>query len=294
MAPVQFDDISKGITDVIDRNGFGTDKKIKQSFKTPAILGSSVTVTQELKGFDDFSKGFNGKISAKWKHACGFSINKFENDLKKGTVLETSFNKFGVDGLSVDVNVQQKYAKDAKNDYPVAVNYENDMVAASVSTSVPEFKSITANCVLATEGLMVGSSVKYTNGGIGDYPISLSYTGPGYMAAAEATEKLRRFNILGSYTVTPDLTLATKVMIPDGNKESVTLVGVYKLNDECNTKIAAKYSHSSGFGKGGDQAKTIECAVTTKPVPKVETSAALSFPLSNLGAYKYGLTFTLG
>jgi hypothetical protein len=258
------------------------------------VLGGAITVSEEIKGFDDFSKGFSGKIGAKWKHACGFSVNKFENDLKKGTVIETSFSKFPVDGLSVEVNMSQSYGKDASNKYPLAVNYENDMLAASVSTSAPDFKSVTASCVLSTDGLMVGSSLSYSNGGIGDYPISLSYTGPGYVAAVEASEELKCFNILASYKATPELTLATKVMIPDGSKEAVSFVGVYKLQDEYNTKLAAKYSHASGFGKKGDIAKTIECAVTANPLPKVETGAALALPIANMSAYKYGLTFTLG
>mmetsp|Transcript_29247 Transcript_29247/g.37728 ORF Transcript_29247/g.37728 Transcript_29247/m.37728 type:complete len:291 (+) Transcript_29247:84-956(+) len=290
MAPVQFDDISKSITNLFDRSGFGGDKKIKQTFKTAPVCGSAITVSEEIKGFDDFSKGFSGKISAKWKHASGFSIDKFENDAKKGTVIEASYPT-GVDGLSASMGVKQQYNKNP-NSYPIDVQYENDMVAAGVSTAAPDFKDITASCVLATDGLMVGSSVTYSNGGIGDYPISLSYTGPGYVAAVEASDELKCFNILGSYKASPDLTLATKFMIPDGAKESVSLVGVYKVGDEFNTKIAAKYSHTAGMKK--NTPKTVEVAVTAKPLPKVEAGAALGFPLANVGSYNYGLTFTLG
>jgi hypothetical protein len=293
MGPVQFDDISKSITNLFDRSGFGQDKKIKQTFKTAPVCGSAITVSEEIKGFDDFTKGFSGKIAAKWKHASGFSVDKFENDLKKGTVLEVSYPT-GVDGLSASLGMKQQYSKDASNSYPIEVQYENDMLAASVSSAAPEFKDVTASCVLATDGLMVGSSVTYSNGGIGDYPISLSYTGPGYVAAVEASDELKCFNILGSYKATPELTVGTKFMIPDGAKESVSLVGVYNTNDCMKTKIAGMYSHASGFGKKGDKAKTIECAVTAKPLPKVEAGAALAFPLANMGAYKYGLTFTLG
>jgi hypothetical protein len=293
MAPVQFEDISKSITNLFDRSGFGQDKKIKQTFKTAPICGSAVTVSEEIKGIDDFSKGFNGKVSAKWKHASGFSFNKFENDLKKGTVIEASYPT-GVDGLAATFGMKQQYGKDASNSYPIEATYENDMLAAGVSTAAPDFKEVTASCVLATDGLMVGSSVTYSNGGIGDYPISLSYTGPGYVAAVEASDELKCFNILGSYKATPELTLGTKFMIPDGAKQKVSLVGVYKTGDELNTKLAAMYSHADGFGKKGDKPKTIECAVTANPCPKVETSASLAFPLSNMGAYKYGLTFTLG
>lgn len=209
-------------------------------------------------------------------------------------MIETSFNKFPVEGLSMDVNMSQSYGKNASNKFPLTLSYENDMLAAQVNTTAPDFKSVTASCVLATDGLMVGSSLTYSNGGIGDYPISLSYKGPGYTAAVEACDELKTFNILGSYKVNNELSLATKVMIPDGSKEAMSFAGVYSTKDEFNTKFAAKFSHATGFGPKGDKAKTIECAVTAKPLPKVETGAALALPISNMGAYKYGLTFTLG
>lgn len=288
MPPVQFGDFSKSVTDVFDKNGFTADKKIKQTFKTPAVFGGAITVSQEIKGFDDHSKGFGGKISAKWKHACGFSIDKFDNDVSKGTVLETSFNKFAVPGLSVAVNMSRSY-KDGKSKFPVELKYENEFFASSVATEAPGFSGVTANVVLAAEGITVGSSLKF-NGVAAptDYPISLSYSGKDYVAAIEATNELKTFTLLGSYKASSQLKFAGKFMIPDKEKQNVALAAVYNLSDEFDTKLAGMYSHDQ------KKEKTIEFAATAKPVNQVETGFALAFPLSDPSNYKYGLTFTLG
>lgn len=293
MAPVQFGDFSNSITDLFDRSGFGADKKIKSTFKTPPVCGGAITVSEEVKGLDDFSGGFSAAVSAKWKHACGFSVDKFDNSIKKGTILETSFNKFSVPGLAMSVNLNKC---GGKTTFPLQVKFENDVVATSLSSCAPDFASVTANVTLAAEGLMVGSSLEFKGGSMSpkDYPISLAYKKSGYNAACEATNELKTFTLLGSYAASDQLTVASKVMIPDGDKDAVSLVGVYKLNDAYNSKAACMYSHASGFGKKGDKAKTVEVALVAKPLKGVEAGCALGFPLGDLGAYTYGFNFTLG
>jgi len=283
MAP-QFADISKPINDLFDRSGFGTDKKIKQSFKTPPVFGGAISVSQEIKGIDNFEKGFAGKISAKWKHACGFSVDKFDNDVKKGTILETSYSVKGVDGLSVAC----KYSKKSTG---LESSYASDVVAATVSTT-SEFKAVSCDVALSTEGLTVGTSLAMGPKGLGDTPISLAYSGGSYVAAIEATDSLKTFTLLGSYNASKDLSLATKFMVPDGGKQKCSLVGVYKLGDEFNTKVAGMYSMASGFGKSDSAA--VDIAVTAKPLSKVETGCALTIPTAKPECFSYGLTFTLG
>jgi len=294
MPPVPFGDFSKSVTDTFDKSGFTTDKKIKQTFKTPEIFGGAVTLSQELKGFNDFGKGsgFNGKISAKWKHSCGFSVDKFDNDVSKGTVLETSYNKFAVPGLSLAVNMNKAYGDKAKVSFPVELKYQNDVINTSLATEAPGFSSFTANITMASEGVMVGSSLKFKDGlgAPSDYPISLSYTHKDYVAGIEATNQLKTFTLLGLYKATPQLKVAGKFMIPDQEKKNVALAAVYSLNDEFNTKVASMYSYDTGAKKE----KTLECSVVANPVKQVETGCALAFPLSDFSKYKYGLTFTLG
>lgn len=289
MPPVPFGDFSKSVTDLFDKSGFGADKKIKQTFKTAPVLGGPVTVSTEVKNFTDYSKGYNTKVSAKWKHSCGFSVDKFDNDLSKGTVLETSFNKFAVKGLSVSANMTRSYGDKGKATFPVELKYENDMLASSLATDT-SLSSLTANLTLAHDGLTVGTSLKFKDG-IGapsDYPISLSYSSKSYVAAIEATNELKTFTLLGSYKATPELTVAAKFMVPDGDKKNMSLVGIFNTGDSYGTKVAAMYSDSS------EKAKTLECAVTAKPVQQVEAGCALALPLKEGGALKWGLTFTLG
>lgn len=250
-------------------------------------------MTEEIKDIHDYSKGFAASINAKWKHPCGFAIDKFDNSVKKGTVLETSFSKFSVPGLSVGVNMT---SSGSKTTFPLKVEYSNDVVATKVSTCAPDFATITADMTLAAEGLSVGTSLAFAGGAMSpkDYPISLAYKGAGYNAACEATNELKTFTLLGSYKASDQLTVASKFMIPDGSKDQVSLVGVYALKDAYNSKAACMYSSASGFGKKGDKPKTVEVALVTKPIKGVEAGCALGFPLANLGAYTYGLNFTLG
>lgn len=291
--PVQFGDFSKSITDLFDRSGFTADKKIKQTFKTPEVMGCPITVSQELTGLDDFSKGYSSKLSAKWKHACGFSVDKFDNSLAKGTVLETSYNKLPVDGMSVACNMKNAKGKCV---FPLEVTYENDVIAGSLATQAPDFKDITANMTLASEGLMVGSSMTFKGGAAApsDFPISLSYSGNGVAAVVEATDELKTFTLLGSYKASPKLKLAAKFLVPDGEKRKMSLVGVYNLGGDYNTKVAGMFSQASGFKGKDNKAATLECAVVAKPLAKVETGCALAFPLAKPEDFKYGLTFTLG
>jgi len=247
------------------------------------VCGGPITVSQEVKGINDFSdKGFAAKVSAKWSHACGFAIDKFDNS-SKATVLETSFSKFSVPGLKAAVNMNQTYGAKASTTFPMEVSYSNDLLATSLSTQYPDFNAIKANVTLQADSLTVGTSVTYKGGAVTDYPLSLMYAGGDYAAAVEATEKLKTFTLLGSYNVNKQLTLAGKFGIPDGG--NMSFVGKYKLNDEIGTVASAKFSAAS---------KNLEVAVKATPVAKVDTGAALSFPIDNVGGYTYGFNFTLG
>jgi hypothetical protein len=297
MAPAQFPDFSKSVTDVFDKNGFTADKKIKLTAKTAPVLGCPITVSTEVKGINDHAAGFGAKVSAKWKHACGFAVDKFDNDASKGTVLETSFSKFALKGLSVAANLNKTYGAKATTTYPLEVKYEDSMVAGSLSTAAPAFAAVTANLTLATEGLLVGTSLQFKGGATSpvDYPLSLSYTAPGYVAAVEATEKLKTFTLLGKYVASPQLTVAGKFLVPDGAANALTLGGTFAYGGPMNAKFAAMYSSVAGMkDEKKNKAAALECAVVANPLKGLETGFALAFPLANLGKYKYGITFALG
>lgn len=287
MAPPQFGDLTKSIDDVWGRAGFGEDKKVKITFKTPKVCGSAITVSEEVKGVTDFSKGFQAKVSAKWSHSSGFAISKFDNDLKKGTVLETSFNKFPVEGLAASVNMNCSHGDKGCASFPLEVTYSNDLVAAGLNTSTA-FKDVSADLTLATEGLMVGTQLQYKSGDLKDYPITLKYTAGDYEAALQATKSLSVFGLLTKYKVSPDLTLASYVSVPDYPTKA-TFCGVYNLNDDFKTKVAGQFSYEKG-----KKDKSVECSVVAKPLAGVESGFSLMLPLANLGAFKYGFSVTLG
>lgn len=245
-------------------------------------------MSEEVKGLTDFSKGFAAKVSAKWSHACGFSVGKFDNDLKKGTVLETSFDKFAaLPGLSVGVNMNLSHGDKGAATFPVEVTYENDMVATRVATTTA-LKDVTADVSLATEGLMVGTELQYKGGDLKDYPITLKYSGPDYEAALQASKNLSVFGLLAKYKASSELTLASYVALPDYPTKA-TFCGVYNLGGDYKTKVAGQYSYEKG-----KKEKTLECSVVSKPVSGVESGFSLALPIANLGSYKYGFSFTLG
>jgi len=288
MAPPQFGDITDSIADVWDRAGFGDDKKVKIQFKTPEVYGGAITVSEEVKGVTDFSKGFATKISAKWEHASGFSINKLDNDLKKGTVLETSFDKFSaVPGLAVGCNMNMSYGDKGSTTFPLEVTYENDIVAAGLSTTTA-LKDVTADLTLATEGLMVGTQLQYKGGDLKDYPITLKYSASDYEAALQASKNLSVFGLLTKYKASKELTLASYVSVPDYPTKAV-LCGVYNLGGDYKTKVAGQCSYEKG-----KKDNTLECSVVSKPLKGVEFGSSVVLPVANLGAYKYGFSFKLG
>jgi len=293
----QFGDFSKATNDLFGKSGFDAGStKVKTSFKTAPVLGgSAVSISEEITGFDNFASGFSGKISAKWKHACGFSVDKFDNSVGKGTVLETSYSKFPIAGLSASCGIKSKAGK---TEYPLSCEYSNDMLAAKFATEASTLKSCTADLCLSSEGIMVGSSLTLTQGkdsklAVKDYPISLSYSGGLYTAGVEATDKLKSFMLLGNAKVSSDLAVGAKFLVPDAGKESCALVGVYKVGDEFNTKVACQFSYETGVGKK-DKEKSIDVGVTTKPLKGVEAVCALNVPVANAAKYTYGLGLTLG
>jgi hypothetical protein len=287
MAPPQFGDLTKSIDDVWGRAGFGEDKKVKMSFKTPKVHGGAITVSEEIKGVTDFSKGFTSKLSAKWKSPCGIAITKFDNDLKKGTVLETSYDKLGVDGLTLNCNMNLSHGDKGSVSFPFEVTYENDLVAASVASST-SFKEVTAGVSLSSDGLLVGTQLQYKGCDLKDYPITLKFVASEYEAALQATKNLTVFGLLAKYKASPDLTLASYVTVPDYPTKA-NFCGVYNLGDEYKTKVAGQFSYEKG-----KKEKSVECSVVSKPLAGVESGFSLMLPIANLGAFKYGFSFTLG
>lgn len=286
--PPQYGDFSKSVTDILT-DDFGDKKTFKTKFTTPEVMGNGVGVTSEVG-----LSGYAGKLSGKWKHKCGFSFDKVALD-GKGVKYEASFAKL-TPCLTLKATGEVNLNKPLST---VEAQFTKDSIAGSVKSDV-SFETTTASVVLGQDGLQVGGAVTYKRkeGGLQDYPLAIGYGDKKYFAAVSAEEKLRKFGLAARYEVTDRLTVAfagySGLEFSKGSPNKAELGALYTVND--NTTAKAKYAFVDGQKKGNNPG-SVEAAINTTPLKKVNFTAGVAIPIAGLsdpGTYKYGTGIILG
>jgi len=287
MAPPQFDDFSKTVTDILT-DDFGEKKFLKTKYTTPDVMGNSVGVTSEVS-----LKNYSGKLSGKWKHDCGFNLEKLSMD-GKGMKYEASFSKL-TPGVTLKANGEVNLSKPITK---VEAQFTQDTLTSSVTTD-SSFDSTTASLVLGHDGIQVGGAVNFKRtDGIQDYPLALGYGDSKYFAALSAEDKLRKFGLAAKYVVCEHFTVAfaghSGLEFSNGSPNKAELGATYKMNKTTTAK--AKYAFVDGQ-KSGNNAGSLEAALNTTPLKKVNLTAGVAIPIAgiaDLNSYRYGAGITLG
>lgn len=287
MAPPLFADFSKNVSDILS-DDFGDKKFLKAKTSTPAVMTGKVGVTSETS-----LSNFAGKLSAKWKHKCGFSLDKVAFDAK-GAKYEASMSKLAK-GLVVKATGKLNMSSPLDT---VGLEFQDDMVAAACKTDT-KFSGAQASLVLGHDGVQVGGSLVFKkDDGVSDYPLAIGYGDQAFFVAASAEDKLRKFGIAGKYVLSDELTLAlcgsSGLEFSKGSPNKLELGAAYKVNGTTTAKC--KYAFVDGQ-KSGNNPGSLEAAVNASPLKAVNLVCGLAIPLSDVasvGSYKYGAGITLG
>lgn len=293
--PPKFADFSKDALDLLG-DDYGSKKYFKVKYSTPPVQGCAVGFTSETNYMTATAKpgkpavpgALFGKLSAKWKHACGFSVDKLALEKDGTPKLELSMSKLmpGVKlGCTSDLRKKQGN---------VSVDYNDDLVSAGLKAK-STFDEAEAAVVLAHQGLQVGGCLSYTaKDKLQDYKVALGYAMPLSFLSLAASEKLKKFTLIGMHKPMPELTVALcgssklEAEADKAKESSLELGASYAVATDLSVK--GKYA----MAKGERPKNSLECAVNYDLLKKVKLIGGLEVPIEAPSSYKCGLGINLG
>lgn len=292
--PPSYGDFSKTVGDLLS-DDYGDKKSAKMKFKTEPVMGDAVTVTAEVP-----QKGNNlaGKLSAKWKHSCGLSVDKLTYD-PKGPVVECSYAKLPVKGLKITSKIDTN-----KKEGDIGCEFDSDTVNAALKAKVSKdklYESADASIVIGVEGLQVGGELSFEEEALPkDWKIGIGYAKKAYFASLQAMDQLSKFSLALMHKPSPKLTVAclgtSELDFAKDKPNSIEVGCAYKYNDKATVK--SKYLYAVSQSKTGAVTKNAICgAVNYSALKKVVLTCGVEIPISSMSdfkTYKSGLTFTLG
>jgi Eukaryotic porin len=216
------------------------------------------------------------KISVKYAHSSGFTVEKFEVASDGKITTETSLN-----GTYPGLKLEFKGNDSDKGDLSLQFNHKLATLTADVDAL--SFKNASGSVLGGHGPFTFGSSValKLAKGSVESSTITL---GAGYAFDKQAfgavkAKNFSDFSAIFSYTASPVITFAALLNAAKGYSGSLGLL--YKCNPQ--TTIKAKIASS------GD----VNASVKQNFPGKLSVVAAAQVP-STLASYKFGIAATLG
>jgi len=131
MAPPQFKDFNKVVTDLLD-DDFDSKYSLKVKAKAPQGVGLTITT--------DYAKSaLSGKVAAKYAHESGFSLDKFEVNKNAAITIETSLN-------GAVPNVKFEFKGNDSNKGELSATYTNDVTTVVGELDVADFSFFQCFC----------------------------------------------------------------------------------------------------------------------------------------------------
>lgn len=272
-----FKDVDKVVT-----NFFKDDFDFQHALKTKAKGPNGVTVTNTTNFYSPLTEKpipLTGKITTKWEHESGFTVDKLELKSDGGIVVETSLAKV-TPGLTLE------FKGDDSNKADIGFVYKHEHATVAGEVDVAEFSAAKASVVTGANGVNVGVSTSVTldKFDVKTLDFAVGYTHPSKIFAGfRATNKFSQFGLTlyhfacskyqvgGSFTYNPEKAKATAV------------VGAsYACCPD--TTIKAKVCNEG------------KVAVSVKQALKNNTTVTgvAEVPVNDMCNYKLGLTLTLG
>jgi len=269
----KFKDFDSGVTDLIE-----DDFDIKYSLKIKSSAPKATTITTNTSLAKDFSS-LVPKVSAKWTHASGFTLEKLEISPDCKMTVETSLS-----GMAKGLKLEFK-GNDSTEKADLSMKYNLPQATVTADLDISNFSSAKASVCSGHGPISAGasldlkiakSSIESTVCGVG-VGYTLDNTG---FVGIRANKNFSSYSMCFDYTRIKDMTVAGQLTYA-ASKPSAVLAAQYTCNP--NTVIKAKASSEGSLGFSVKQSFEKKFSVVgSAEVPK------------GLNAIKFGLNATLG
>jgi len=274
-----FKDFDKSTSDILSED---FDTKYTLKIKSAGPSGIAITTNTTYENSKN-PASLSSKVSAKYAHASGFTLEKFEVGSTGSVTAETSLAG-AADGLKLEFKGNDSDKGD------VSFTYTTPKATFTALVDVLKLKKAEAS-VSSGHGAFTGGA----SASIGTSPYALStttlavgYSVPKVFNASIKADKNfeKNFSLykgLFSYTATKDITLAGEVSYPTNKPAAFALAGVYK----CNPKTIIKLKAISSGVINASAKHEIDAAKKCSAVATAQFETGLTNP-------KFGLNITLG
>jgi hypothetical protein len=270
-----FADLDKSVQDL-----FKDDFDLKYALKVKAAAPYRVNVTQNT---DFTSKGgktsLNGKVSAKWAHESGFTLDKLEIKNDGSLVTESSLSKV-YPGLKLEFKGDDSFKGD------LGATYKCSAATVTSVVDLVEFSSVKASALGHVGPARAGGAIELKTGDkaeIKTMDVGLSYSLDDAFFALKTSNKFANYNASVSYKIQNKYTLGGLFSF---SPEKSTFSGSLACGWSCcpNTNIKVKGNCDGVVAASLKQSLSKTCTVT----------GATELDIHDPAAFKIGLTATLG
>lgn len=271
-----YKDFNKVVTDLLNDD---YDFKNFLKVKSKAPNGVTLTTTTELNS-NGGKVSVGGKVSAKWAHESGFTLDKLEVKGDGSVVVETSLT-------GVAPNLKFEFKGDDKNKGDLGVVYKAPQYTAAAEFDIAEFASAKASVLAGTGPYAGGASATISLGDkvdVKSFDVAGSYAvAKKFFTGLSVTNKLSKYGLSFAYFGASNYTVAGLIDFkPESSEKTLTVGGIYKCNP--NTNIKGKVNSNGVVSLSVKQFLASDATVTV----------ATELPTNDFSAYKFGVTASLG
>jgi hypothetical protein len=269
-----FKDFDKDTSDLINED---FDSKYSLKIKSAGPEGTSITTNT---AYDAKNTSLAPKLSMKWAHDNGFSLDKLEFSKDCKITVETSLTKV-VPGLKLE------FKGNDENKADLLMTYKMPQATFTGEYDIHKFSSAKASICSGSGAISAGASIDAKFGGKDDSikpSIGLGYTAPDLFVGLRVNSLLKNpsYSGLASYGgIRKDVVMAGSASMEDG-KTIATLATQYICNPATCIKVKASTDGALAASVKQDFAKKFS-VVGSAEVTGGDFSAA-----------KFGINATLG
>jgi len=246
--------------------------------------GVTLTSNTALKKYPGNDKeALTTSLSAKWKHATGFTLDKIKfSGVGQPIVVENS-----LEGVIPDLKIE--FQGDDSNKADLLGTYKIKPATIKAKFDIMNQKEGEISATAGSGPITAGAILSYSSDSKSssqDLSATVKYDAGPLSAAVISSKMFKNFDILASYAVAKDITVAGKIVGESGKDKTVwssTAAAIYKCNPA--TTLKAKLTTDAVLGLSVNQAVDKNL--------KVSAWAETAFPPAK-GGLTVGLKAVLG
>lgn len=270
-----YSDLDKCVQDL-----FKDDFDLKYALKVKAAAPYRVNITQST---DFASKGgktsLNGKVSAKWAHESGFTLDKLEVKSDGSLVTESSLSKV-YPGLKLEFKGDDSFKGD------LGAIYKCSAASVTAEVDLVEFSSLKASALSHVGAARAGGAIELKTGDkaeIKTMDVGVSYSHDDAFFAVKTSNKFAKYNASASYKLQNKYTVGGLFSF---SPEKSAMTGSLACGWACcpNSTIKVKGDMNGIVSASLKQSLSKTCTIV----------GATQLDIHDPAAFKLGLTATLG